>query len=130
MQRVKTYFFLPAILLMAFSCEKTVAPEQTTSIEQKALLVGNALPADGCSAHLLINLNATNDNGTAVLPTEVTRTLFDKAIAAEEAKQANGFWAGQKIVTIRYAPTTSTSTLECGWGKNSTVPLIQLQSLQ
>ncbi|MBO0929947.1 hypothetical protein [Fibrella aquatilis] len=130
MQRVSNYFFLPAILLMAFSCEKTVAPEQTTSIEQKALLVGNGLPADGCGAHLVINLNAANDEGTTVLPTEATRPLFDKAIADEEAKQANGFWMGQKLVTVRYTPTTGTGTLECGWGKRSTVQLVALTSLQ
>lgn len=131
MQRIKNYsFLLPAIMLMAFSCDKTVAPEQTTTIDQKALLFGNSLPADGCGAHLVIDLNATNDSGTTVLPTEATRKLFDEAIAAEEAKQANGFWMTQKLVTIRYTRTSSTGTLECGWGKKSTVPLVTLTSLQ
>lgn len=130
MQRFRNYLMLPALLLMAFSCEKTVAPEPTVSVEQKALLVGNGLPIDGCGARLVIDLNATNDDGTTVLPTEATRALVDKAIAAEEAKQANGFWMGQKLVLIKYNKTAATGTLECGWGKKSTVPLIELTSLQ
>ena len=100
------YPLLTTLLLMAFSCEKTVAPAQTV-VEQKALLVGNALPVDGCDAHLVIDLNTTNDNGTTALPTEATRALFDKVIAAEEAKQTNGFWMGQKMVTITYVRTAN-----------------------
>jgi hypothetical protein len=131
MQGAKNYLFLPAIFLMAFSCDKTVAPEPAPTVEEKALLVGNGLPADACGAHLELNYKADGAvPGEVALPTDATRAEFDKIIAAEETKQVSGVWMGQKIVTIKYQRTTNTGTLECGWGKKQTVPLVALSSIQ
>ncbi len=132
MRPIKTYLILPTLLLMALSCAKSVAPEQAI-VEQKALLVGNAQPVDGCDAHFVINYTtSTATDGTPVLPSEATRPLFDKVIKAEEAKQANGFWMGQKEVTIRYrAISGTTGNLPCGRvQKSDPIPLIELIAIQ
>ncbi len=132
MQRFRLSLLLPALWLMAFSCDKTATPEQAI-VEAKALLVGNAQPVDGCDAHLVFNYNTTNPaGGTVTLPSDATRPLFDKLVKVEEAKQANGFWMGQKEVTIRYRPITGTTgNLPCGRvQKSDPIPLIELIAIQ
>ena len=127
MQRYYTCFCLVASLFLAAGCAKSVAP---AIVEQQAVLVGNAEPVDGCGAHLELNyVGSASYTGEYALPTDATRALFDKAVAAEEVKQVNGFWMGRKIVTIRYQRTANLGVLSCGRGK-STVTLVELMGLE
>jgi hypothetical protein len=125
-----------AFALLLSQCRSgQVSPEATSdALETRAELQGNMLPADGCEAHfwLFLPSNPSSDSRTFQrLPTAATRSLLDKAVAAEMAKQPTGqLWMGRKTVTIRYRETEQTATLQCGWGKKFEVRAIELLAVE
>jgi hypothetical protein len=126
---------LLAALLVLVNCRNEAALQPADgALEVKAQLQGDKLPVDGCGAHLWLILpsNPSSDSRTFQrLPTAATRSLMDKVVAAEVAKQPGGqFWMGTKEVKIRYRETTQTATLQCGWGKALEVRAIELLAIE
>lgn len=124
-----------ALLAIAATCQDqaTVEAQQSPILETTATVVGDQLPADGCGAHLRLNLASTSSDSRTYmrLPTEATRPLMDTIIKAEIAKQPTGIlWMGQKDVTIRYRETGKTTTLLCGWNAKQELRTIELLDIK
>ena len=123
-----------ALLLVSATCQSPpAAPTAPAATEVTASVVGDKLPADGCGAHLWLNIASTSSASTTYmrLPTEATRPLFDKLIQAETAAQPPGtLWMGRKDVIIRYRETGQTATLLCGWNTKQQLATIDLLEIR
>lgn len=123
-------FLLPFAVFAFINCaDKAALTPAADVLETKASIFGDKLPADGCEAHLwLLLASPSSDSRTFMrLPTTATRSLMDKVIQAEVAKQPPGtLWMGSKDVTITYRETGQTATLQCGWGAKQTVQTVEL----
>ena len=122
-----------ALLGVLMACQKQAPMNAGSPVQEiNALVYGDRLPADGCGAHLWLNLvSPSSDSYTFMrLPTEGTRALMDAVVKAEVAKQPAGtLWMGSKEVTIQYRNTDQIATLTCGWGKKQELKTIELLSL-
>lgn len=123
-----------ALLTLSAACQNQSAVKAEFPVQEiSATISGNALPADGCEAHLWLNsISPSSDSRTFMrLPTAATRSLMDAVVEAEVAKQPTGtLWMGSKDVTIRYRDTDQTAPLACGWGKKQEVQVIELLAVE
>ncbi len=113
--------------ILVNTCTKETEDSAAPLIEASAIVFNNNLPVDGCAEHIAF-VDAKGDLIKAVLPTAASSSMFKNLINAEVAKlPANTYSGNLEIpVVLTYRNTQEKGELECGWGKKTTVELIEI----